>query len=221
MQTSLHKIGILQLFLVALHFHLVRIQLGTQLRQWAHIVLPNGVAAADGRRGNAHTVGPNDPPPLLRAGHILTCGTGAQDDSAAAIRNTSRQRCGLKQLHISRVGRYHTAADTTFIDGGIQQAEHHVHIAEPPPNSRNTRQIENTVQERRTAQHKRRYPLSFTTRNTDLPEQTDKGKSHTAHHPAKADKIQRAVGIRAGNRQSGDTAFEGEYLLMQVIGDHQ
>ena len=80
---------------------------------------------------------------------------------------------------------------------------------------------EYTRQERRTAQHKRRYPLSFTTRNTDLPEQTDKGKSHTAHYPAKADKIQRAVGICAGNRQSGDAAFEGEYLLMQVIGDHQ
>ena len=92
MQTFLHKIGVLQLLLVALHFLLVRIQPGTQLRQLAHIVLPNGVAAADGRRGNTHAIGPNDPLPLLRAGHILTCGTGAQDDPAAAIRNTGRQR---------------------------------------------------------------------------------------------------------------------------------
>ena len=92
MQTFLNKIGVLQLLLVALHFLLVGIQPGTQLRQLAHIVLPNGVAAADGRRGNTHAIGSNDPLPLLRAGHILACGTGAQDDPAAAIRNTGRQR---------------------------------------------------------------------------------------------------------------------------------
>ena len=46
-------------------------------------------------------------------------------------------------------------------------------------------------------------------------------KATTGHHPAKTDKIQRAVGICAGNWQSGDAAFEGKYLLMQVVGDHQ
>ena len=167
----LHEVGVLQFFPVALQLRFVLIQLGVQLQQRAHVVLPDHITAADGCRGDPHPVGADEPLPLPGADHVLPCGAGAQDDLSVGVCDAGRQRRRLEQLRIPRVGRDHPAADAAFVEGGVQQAEHHVHIPEPPPDSRQARQIEQPVQQRDAAQYKRRQSLSRAARNAALAKQ--------------------------------------------------
>ena len=146
---------------------------------------------------------------------------GAENDVSAAVRNTGSQRRCLEKLDISRVGLYHPTAYAAFVNRGKQQAEHHIHIAEPPAYSRQSRQIKKPVKNRYAACNKRRKLPFSAARYAAFVQEPDKRKNHAGDHPAETGIIQRTVRKRRVVLSPRHSAAERKHLLVQVVGDYQ